>query len=111
MIYIPKFFTPAKEKNDSLKFTTLKEQQIKRKRFQNGDTTNWSYNLFESTESIEDTIPSLRIANLPERLAEKPRSPRERFNEALLKKTKLSKKINVIKALGLSGHFLIRREL
>ena len=41
----------------------------------------WSYNLFETSDFISDTIPGYRIDNLP-----------ERFNEALLKKTDLSMK-------------------
>ena len=41
----------------------------------------WSYNLFEISDFISDTIPGYRIDNLP-----------ERFNEALLKKTDLSMK-------------------
>ena len=40
---------------------------------------NWSYKLYKLTEIINDTIPSYRIDNLP-----------ERYNEALLKKTELT---------------------
>ena len=44
--------------------------------FSKGDTTNWSYKLYKITEIINDTIPSYKINNLP-----------ERYNESLLKKT------------------------
>ena len=61
--------------------------------FSKGDTTNWSYKLYKITEIINDTIPSYRIDNLP-----------ERYNEALLKKTELSMKENkdVMKKLNLN---------
>ena len=52
-----------------------------RKTFSKGDTTNWSYTLYKVTEIINDTIPSYKIDNLP-----------ERYNESLLKKTELSMK-------------------
>ena len=48
-----------------------------------GDTTNWSYKLYENTENVNDTIPSYRIDDL-----------QETYIEALLKKTKLSMKEN-----------------
>ena len=51
--------------------------------FSKGDTTNWSYKLYKITELINDTIPSYKIDNLP-----------ERYNESLLKKTELSMKEN-----------------
>ena len=54
-----------------------------KKTFSKGDTSNWSYKLYEITELIIDTIPSYRLDNLP-----------ERYNEALLKKTKLTMKEN-----------------
>ena len=54
-----------------------------RKTFSKGDTTNWSYKLYKITEIINDTIPSYRIDNLP-----------ERYNESLLKKTDLTMKKN-----------------
>ena len=46
-----------------------------RKTFSKGDTTNWSYKIYKITEIIDDTIPSYKIDNLP-----------ERYNESLLKK-------------------------
>ena len=55
------------------------------------DTTNWSYKLYKITEIIKDTIPSYCTDIIP-----------ERYNEALLKKTKLTmKEKNVMKALRL----------
>ena len=51
------------------------------KTFSKSDTTNWSYKLYKITEIINDTIPSYRLDNLP-----------ERYNESLLKKTDLTLK-------------------
>ena len=63
-----------------------------RKTFSKGDTTNWSHKLYKITEIINDIIPSYKINNLP-----------ERYNESLLKKTKLTLKENnsVMKKLRL----------
>ena len=60
--------------------------------FSKGDTTNWSYKLYKITEIVNDTIPSYKINNLP-----------ERYNESFLKKTNLTLKENnsVMKKLGL----------
>ena len=60
--------------------------------FSKGDTANWSYMLYKITEIINDTIPSYRLDNLP-----------ERYNESLLKKTVLTMKENdnVMKKLNL----------
>ena len=44
--------------------------------FSKGDRTNWSYKIYEITETISDTKPSYRIDN-----------SKERYNESLLKKT------------------------
>ena len=64
-----------------------------KKTFSKGDTTNWSYKLYKITENINDTIPSYRIDNLP-----------ERYNESLLKKTELTMKENdnVMKKLNIT---------
>ena len=64
-----------------------------KKTFSNGDTTNWSYKLYKTTEIINDTIPSYKIDILP-----------ERYNESLLKKTEITLKENntVMKKLNLS---------
>ena len=64
-----------------------------KKTFSKGDTTNWSYKLYKITEIIKDTIPSFKIHNL-----------KERYNEALLKKTELTMKENnaVMKKLNLN---------
>ena len=61
--------------------------------FSKGVTTNWSYKLYKITEIINDTIPSYKINNLP-----------ERYNESLLKKTELPLKENnsVMKKLNSS---------
>ena len=54
-----------------------------KKTFSKGDTTNWSYKLYKITEILNETIPSYKINNLP-----------ERYNESLLKKTDLTIKEN-----------------
>ena len=76
--------TPKFQVNDLVRTADLK------KTFSKGDTTNWSYKLYKITEIINDTIPSYKIDNL-----------KERYNEALLKKTELTLKENdnVIKKL------------
>ena len=63
------------------------------KTFSKSDTSNWSYKLYKITEFIKDTIPSYRIDNLP-----------ERYNDASLKKTQITKKEkkDVMKALNLN---------
>ena len=78
---------PKFQINDLVRTADLK------KTFSKGDTTNWSYNLYKITEIINDTIPSYRIDNLP-----------ERYNESILKKTDLTLKENnsVMKKLNLN---------
>ena len=63
--------------NDLVRVADLK------KTFSRGDTTDWSYKLYKITKIINDTIPSYKINNLP-----------ERYNESLLKKTDLTMKEN-----------------
>ena len=77
---------PKFQINDLVRTADLK------KTFSKGDTTNWSYKLYKITEIINDTIPSYKINNLP-----------ERYNESLLKKTDLTMKENnsVMKKLRL----------
>ena len=64
-----------------------------KKTFSKSDTTNWSYNLYKITEIVNDTIPSYKINNLP-----------EKYNEFSLKKTALTLKENdaVMKKLNLN---------
>ena len=64
-----------------------------RKTFSKRDTTIWSYILSKLTGIINDTIPSYRIDNLP-----------ERYNESLLKKTDITMKENkdVMKKLNIT---------
>ena len=78
--------TPKFQVNDLVRTADLK------KTFSKADTTNWSYKLYKITEIINDTIPSYKIDNL-----------KERYNEALLKKTELTLKENnsVMKKLRL----------
>ena len=61
---------PKFQINDLVRTTDLKRM------FSKGDTTNWSFKLYKIIEIINDTIPSYKINNLP-----------ERYNELLLKKT------------------------
>ena len=68
---------PKFQVNDLVRVADLK------KTFSKGDTTNWSYKLYKITEIINDTLPSYKIDNL-----------KERYNEALLKKTDLTMKEN-----------------
>ena len=77
---------PKFQLNDLVRTADLK------KTFSKGDATNWSYKLYKITEIINDTIPSYKINNLP-----------ERYNESLLKKTNLTLKENnsVMKKLRL----------
>ena len=72
-----KQITPKFQLNDLVRTADLK------KTFSKGDTTNWSYKLYKITEIVNDTIPSYKIDNL-----------KERYNEALLKKTELTLKEN-----------------
>ena len=78
---------PKFQVNDFVRTADLK------KTFSKGDTTNWSYKLYKITEIINDTIPTYKIDNLP-----------ERYNESLLKKTNLTLKENnaVMKKLNLN---------
>ena len=87
------------KKNEGFVYKTLLDKRIKvkpkfqindfvrtadlKKTFSKGDTTNWSYKLYKITEIINNTIPSYRLDNLP-----------ERYNQSLLKKTDLTLKEN-----------------
>ena len=68
---------PKFQINDVVRVADLK------KTFSKGDTTNWSFKLYKITEKINDSIPSYKINNLP-----------ERYNQSLLKKTDLTMKEN-----------------
>ena len=63
------------------------------KTFSKGDTTSWSYKLYKITEIVKDTIPAYKIDGL-----------KERYNEALLKKTELTMTENnsVMKKLNIT---------
>ena len=78
---------PKFQINDLFRTADLKKTLSK------GDTTNWSYKLYKITEILNNTIPSYRIDNLP-----------ERYNESLLNKTELTMKQNkdVMKKLNLN---------
>ena len=64
---------PKFQVNDLVPVADLK------KTFSKSDTTNWSQNTYKFAEINNDNIPSYRIDNLP-----------ERYNEAVLKRTKLT---------------------
>ena len=59
-----------------------------KKIFSKGHTTNWSFDLYEITEIMNDSIPSYKIDQLP-----------QRYTEALLKNTKviMKEKISVMR--------------
>ena len=63
------------------------------KTFSKRDTINWSYKLYKLTEININTIPSYKIDNL-----------KERYNEALLKKTEflMKEKKDVLKKLNIN---------
>ena len=67
--------TPKFQINNLVRTADLK------KTFSKSDTTNWSYKLYKITEIINDTIPSYKIDNSP-----------ERYNESLFKKIDLTMK-------------------
>ena len=82
-----KKITPKFHINDLIRTADLK------KTFSQGDTNNWFYKMYKITRIINDTIPSNKIDNLP-----------ERYNQSSLKKTELTLKENntVMKNLNLN---------
>ena len=82
-----KIIKPKKEIHDLDRVADLE------KTFSNGDITNWSYELYENTEIVNDTIPSYKINQLT-----------KRYNESSLKKTTLILKENnsVIKKINIT---------
>ena len=73
-----------KEVKPKFQVNNLVRTTDSKKTFSKGDTTNWSYKLYQITEIIIDTKPSYKTDNL-----------KERYNEALLKKTELTMKENI----------------
>ena len=87
---------PKYKINDLVRTADLK------KTFSKGDTTNWSYKLYKITEVINDTIPSYKINNLP-----------ERYNQSLLLKSQLTMEENnlIMQKLHISASgFFAKRE-
>ena len=82
-----------KKRNPKYKLNDLVRTADIKRTFSKADSTNWSYNLYKITEIIDDTIPSYKLNNYP-----------ERYNEALLQKSKLSLSENnkVMKKLNLT---------
>ena len=78
---------PMFQINDLVRTADLKRT------FSKGDTTNWSHKLYKITGITDDTIPSYRPDNLP-----------ERYIESLLKNTELTMKENnsVMKKLNIT---------
>ena len=78
---------PKFQVNDLVRVADLKET------FSKGDTTNWFYKLYKITEITNDPLPSFIFENF-----------KERYNEALLKKTDLTIKENnsVMKNLNIT---------
>ena len=72
-------FKTREENNPKFKLGQLVRTADIKRVFSNGDSTNWSINLYTITEIIHDTVPSYRIDFLP-----------ERYYENLLLSTKLS---------------------
>ena len=77
MLLKRKKIKPKYEKGDLVGTADLK------KTFSKSDTTNWSYELYKTTQIINGTIPSYHFDDLP-----------ERYNESILRKTELRKKEN-----------------
>ena len=77
ILYKRKKIKPKYEIGDLVRMADLK------KTFSKGDTTNWSYKLYKIREINNDTIPSYKIDNLP-----------ERYKASLLKKSDLTLKEN-----------------
>ena len=69
-----KTITPKFQTNDLVGTADVKRT------FSKLDTTNWSYKMYKIAEIINDTIPSYHLDNSS-----------ERYNEALLKKTDLTR--------------------
>ena len=78
---------PKFQINDLVRTADLK------KTFSKGDTTSWSYKLYKIAEIVKDTVPAYKIEGL-----------KERYNEALLKKTELTMTENnsVMKKLNIT---------
>ena len=82
--YVYKNFLDKRNKiKPKFQINNLVRTADKKKTFSKSNTTNWSYKLYKITEIFNDTIPSYRLDNLP-----------ERYNESLLKKTDLALKEN-----------------
>ena len=75
----PKFFIQTEEKKPKCETPDIVGTTDSKKTYSKGDTLIWSYKLSEFREIFNDTIPSFRIDNLP-----------ERYNEGLLKKNRVN---------------------
>ena len=85
-----KFTGQKRKRNPKYKVGDYVRTADRGSNFCKNDSTNWSYKLYPITEVIDDTIPSYHIEYLP-----------ERYNVALLKKSKLTldKNESVIKKI------------
>ena len=73
------------DKRTDFKIHNFVRKADSKKTFSKGETTNWSNKIYEITEFFNDRIPSYRIELI-----------KETYNEALLKKTKLTMKENKV---------------
>ena len=87
------FLDKRKKVNPKFQINDLVRTADLERTFSKGDTTNWSYKLYKITEVINYRIPSYKRDNI-----------KERYNEALLKKTELTMKENnsVMKQLNIT---------
>ena len=79
----PNSLEKRRDIKQKFKFHDFVRKTDLRRTFSIGISTNWSYNLYEFTELNIGTKPSYSIDKIP-----------ERYNEALLKKTKSTMKEN-----------------
>ena len=91
-MFTKSYWTEKKHENRNINFTISLEQNL-RKTFSKLDTTNWSYNLYETTETVNDTIPTYKVNQTP-----------RIYNKDLLKKSELSMNVDdsVMKKLTVS---------
>ena len=91
---LPKFIRQQKVKL-KYKIGDLVRTKDLKKTFSKSGTSNWSYKSYKITEIVKDTLPSWKIDNFL-----------EIYNEAMLKKTKLTMKENkvLMKALDLNPY-------
>ena len=99
----------SKKSNEKEVYSKLQDRRVKqtpkyklgdlvrtadiKKVFSKGDSTSWSYNLYQITEVIHETIPTYRINYLPERYNENLLLPAKLYLE---QNNKIMKELNLI---------------